>query len=58
VKPETQNWRLELMVLAIPANSCGVTGTGLSLAPQESARQVFGQCGTEETCFFSSNPDC
>jgi len=42
VKPETQNQRLKLTGVAKPGEIRRLTGTGLGLAHQESAGQVFG----------------
>jgi len=56
MKPETQNRRLELMGLANPGETRGLTGTGPGLARQESAGRVFGRFWNRTERFLQSKP--
>ena len=56
MKPETQNWRLELTGLAKPGKTCGLTGTGTGLARQEAPGRVFEQVWNRTEPFFRSKP--
>jgi len=56
VKPETQNWRLELTGLAKCSKTRGLMGTGLGLAYQGSAGRVFGLVRNQSDPFLRSKP--
>ena len=55
-RPETQNRRLELMGLAKPSKTCGMTGTGPGLACQVAAGRVFGWVKNRTDLFLQSEP--
>jgi hypothetical protein len=56
VKPETQNWRLELTGLAKPRETRRLTSTGPGLARQESAGRVLGRFWTRTDPFLWTKP--
>ena len=44
------------MGLAKPGNTCGLTGTGAGLAPQEAPGRVFGRVWNQNKPLFRTKP--